>query len=209
MRKTPCSENNRVTPVTRNAAYAIADASGTAELPPLPTVTPITVLDDGLKLEIPFDALLLYHGRDSIGGLALGFRLLEFAFKHLTPNAPPERREITFETGFPGPGLRDAVEMVTRAVTRGAFTVDEHPPATAPEGVYGRMIFTVGVGTKRITLQLVEGALPTEFITVGRAVKAGGADDALNARWRALKEALALAVLSAPDDALFELITKP
>ena len=77
----------------------------------------ISVYDDGVRLDIPFEACVLYHGRDSIGGLSLGYRLLRFALNKLTDGRIPERKEITFKTAFPGPGLRDAVEMTTRAVT--------------------------------------------------------------------------------------------
>lgn len=78
----------------------------------------ISVYDDGVRLDIPFEACVLYHGRDSIGGLSLGYRLLCFALNKLTEGRIPERKEISFKTAFPGPGLRDAVEMTTRAVTR-------------------------------------------------------------------------------------------
>ena len=81
----------------------------------------VSVLDQGVRLDIPFEACVLYHGRDSIGGLALGFRLMAHALRVLAPEAPPERSDIVFRTGFPGPGVRDAVEMTTRAVTRGEW----------------------------------------------------------------------------------------
>ena len=39
----------------------------------------ISVYDDGVRLDIPFEACVLYHGRDSIGGLSLGYRLFKQA----------------------------------------------------------------------------------------------------------------------------------
>jgi len=63
----------------------------------------ISVYDDGVRLDIPFEACVLYHGRDSIGGLSLGYRLLRFALNKLTEGRIPERREISFKTAFPGP----------------------------------------------------------------------------------------------------------
>lgn len=35
----------------------------------------ISVYDDGVRLDIPFEACVLYHGRDSIGGLSLGYQV--------------------------------------------------------------------------------------------------------------------------------------
>lgn len=97
----------------------------------------ISVYDDGVRLDIPFEACVLYHGRDSIGGLSLGYRLLCFALNKLTEGRIPERKEISFKTAFPGPGLRDAVEMTTRAVTRKAYEVLEN----APEGCLWPHVF--------------------------------------------------------------------
>ena len=39
----------------------------------------------------------------------------------LAEGKPPERRDITIETAFPGPGARDVFELVTRAVTGPAW----------------------------------------------------------------------------------------
>ena len=72
----------------------------------------ISVYDDGVRLDIPFEACVLYHGRDSIGGLSLGYRLLRFALNKLTDGRIPERKEITFKTAFPGPGLRSEERRV-------------------------------------------------------------------------------------------------
>ena len=110
----------------------------------------ISVYDDGVRLNIPFEACVLYHGRDSIGGLSLGYRLLCFALNKLTEGRIPERKEISFKTAFPGPGLRDAVEMTTRAVTRKAYEVLGNAPEGTPEGVYGHMYFEVTVGSKTL-----------------------------------------------------------
>lgn len=122
----------------------------------------ISVYDDGVRLDIPFEACVLYHGRDSIGGLSLGYRLLRFALNKLTDGRIPERKEITFKTAFPGPGLRDAVEMTTRAVTRKAYEVLENAPEGTPEGVYGHMYFEITVGSRTLCCALKPGVLPEE-----------------------------------------------
>lgn len=125
----------------------------------------ISVYDDGVRLDIPFEACVLYHGRDSIGGLSLGYRLLRFALNKLTDGRIPERKEITFKTAFPGPGLRDAVG----AVTRKAYEVLENAPEGTPEGVYGHMYFEITVGSRTLCCALKPGVLPEEFVQTGRA----------------------------------------
>ena len=127
----------------------------------------ISVYDDGVRLDIPFEACVLYHGRDSIGGLSLGYRLLCFALNKLTEGRIPERKEISFKTAFPGPGLRDAVEMTTRAVTRKAYEVLENAPEGTPEGVYGHMYFEVTVGSKTLCCALKPGVFLKSLYGLG------------------------------------------
>ncbi|MEG2155309.1 MAG: hypothetical protein RRY41_10065 [Burkholderiaceae bacterium] len=168
----------------------------------------IRVLDHGTELAIDFDACVAYHGRTSIGGLALGFRLLQWAIGELSPNQIPDRQSIRLRTAFPGPGLRDAFEMLARVVTRGAYEVlpPAAAPAAAPVGVTGRMYFQVWIGQRHLDVVLPAGTISAEFIELGRAVKSGQASPAQDARWTELKEALARTVWAADPAALFVLV---
>jgi len=74
----------------------------------------LEVLDHGELISLSFDDLLKYHGTSSIGGVAHGFKVMERALPLLAAGQPPERYLIDVETEFPGPGARDAFEMVTR-----------------------------------------------------------------------------------------------
>ncbi|MBQ9239710.1 MAG: hypothetical protein IJ164_00060 [Duodenibacillus sp.] len=169
-------------------------------LPPCPDT--VTVLDHGVPLSVTFEACRLYHGEDSIGGLALGYRLLAWALPQLA-DAPLERGEISFATAFPGPGLKDAVEMVTRAVSRGMLRVLSSAPALAPEGVYGRMYFEVSARGRTIRVTLAPGAVSEAFVQTGRLVKAGSTDPAVHVRWAQLKRELGCAVMLAEAGKLF------
>jgi hypothetical protein len=165
--------------------------------------TTIPVMDHGSELAVSFDACVAFHGRTSIGGLALGFRLMQQALRDLAPGRVPERDEIRFRTAFPGPGLRDAVEMVSRAVTRGVYTVDETLAGPeAPEAPRGRLWFEVTVGDKVGVYAARDGALPADFVPVGRGSIAGTLDEAGKARWLELREGLAAAVMAVPADAV-------
>ena len=157
----------------------------------------VRVKDHGVELTIPLDACVLYHGRDSIGGMVLGFRLIQWALKDMCGDEVPNREDIWFKTAFPGPGLRDAVEMTTRAVTRGAYTVlDESlAPESAPEGVYGRLYFEIGVGEAVRRVSLVPGAVSDDFIQTGRRTKTEERTPELMAHWTQLKEGLAATLI--------------
>ena len=97
----------------------------------------IEVSDRGQLLVFSFDDLLRYHGGGSPGGVAHAFKVLERSLPLLDPDGHCERREIVVETAFGGPGARDGIEMVTRAVTEDRFRVDaslarpERPAASA------------------------------------------------------------------------------
>lgn len=192
--------------IARLRGMPVADLFESREIaawtvPPPPA--PIEIVDHGTLLRISFADCIAYHGRTSIGGLALGYRLLQHAFARLSPGKAPDRESVRVFTAFPGPGLRDALELVARAVTRGAYTAAPAADVPGPEGVTGRMYFEVEVGESRLRLALVGGAIGPEFIALGRKSKAGDASAEDEARWTELKEALAVAVLSTPPEKLF------
>ena len=77
----------------------------------------IRVQERGRIIEFSFDDLMRYHGPGSPGGVANAFKVLQRAFAVLSPDEPPQRRSVEVRTAFRGPGARDGVEAVTRAVT--------------------------------------------------------------------------------------------
>ncbi len=160
----------------------------------------VSVKEKGILLSIPFDACVLYHGRDSIGGLALGFRLIQWGLNYLRKNGEiPSREDITFRTAFPGPGLKDAVEMLTRAVSRSRYEEITQAPEAAPEGVYGRMYFEIGLKDKKVCVYLKPGVLSEDFVNTGRLIKSGEATVQDLKHWTEVKEALAETVWSVED----------
>ena len=84
----------------------------------------IEVVDFATSLQFTFDDLRRYSGPRSVGGLAHSFRVMQRVFPLLSPDGPPARREIHVRTAHPGPGLRDGIELVTRAVIEDRFRYD-------------------------------------------------------------------------------------
>jgi len=157
----------------------------------------IPVFETGVLLEISFEDCIKYHGRSSIGGLALGFRLLQLAFADLVTGAHPDRRAISVTTSFGGPGFRDAVEMVTRAVTRGVYVVDAlRATKTAPESPAGPLWFEVRIGDGVARYEVVQGAVGEEFVRLGRKSRAGTLTDEEAPLWIEQKERLAKALMA-------------
>ena len=128
----------------------------------------IRVQERGRIIEFSFDDLMRYHGPGSPGGVANAFKVLQRAFAVLSPDEPPQRRSVVVRTAFRGPGARDGVEAVTRAVTDGRYIVD--PALARPD--LGRLresfVFAVRIADRSVTLLLRDGFVTEEFIDLAQ-----------------------------------------
>ncbi len=128
----------------------------------------MAVLERGHAIAFSFDDMLRYHGGGSPGGVAHEFKVLERALPLLEADGAPERREITIETAFGGPGARDAFELVTRAAMDDRYVID--PGLTRPElgRASERFVFRLAYRDRAITLAVREGFVTEEFIDLAR-----------------------------------------
>jgi hypothetical protein len=159
-------------------------------------MTTLVVLDHGQPVGISFDDLLKYHGRSSIAGVAHAFKAMERALPLLSPGEPPDRYDITVESGFPGGGARDAFEMVTRAVTGDRYRLaPEAAGAEAPEAPGGHFYFRLGYRGAAVDLVLRAGLVPQDFLEVACKENPTPAEAE---RARQLKEEMAEHLVSLP-----------
>lgn len=127
----------------------------------------ITVQDNGHPVTLTFNAINTYHGGGFPDGVAHAFKAMQAAFPLLSEK-PLERREITIVTAFTGPGGRDALEMVTRAVTGGRIVSDRSiggrdiladPP--------GPCVFRFSYRGRTVEAALRPGHVREEFVRLG------------------------------------------
>jgi hypothetical protein len=128
----------------------------------------IEVTDQGSTLTFTFEDLMRYHGPGSPGGVAHAFKVLQRALPLLESGTPPQRREIEIQTAFAGPGARDGMEMVTRAVTESRYVVDDRLVRPDLGATRERFVFQLGYRGRRVTLTLREGYVGEEFLTLAR-----------------------------------------
>ncbi|HET8726003.1 MAG TPA: hypothetical protein VFO41_00720 [Alphaproteobacteria bacterium] len=167
----------------------------------------IEVMDHDDRLRLGFEDVLKYHGRHSIGGAAIGFKMLQRAFELLSPDAPPRRGQFRFLTAFPGPGARDAVEFVTRAVTGGTYQVDLGcAPEDVPEAPKGRYYFHVGYANGSVDLGIRPGLVRPDFVALIRRKAAEGLTETEEARLVALKREMADRLLPLPAAEVFAVL---
>lgn len=154
-------------------------------------------------ITIGFDDVAAYHGQAALAMLAVTFQALRLAFATLSPSAPPRRSEITIVSGHPGPGVRDAFEFVTRAVTRNVYVVNR----SLAEGrlVPGADIsysFRISIAGRTAILELRPDALPERFFTLNFTPSRNAEQER---ELSALKRSIAENVLAKPAGELFTL----
>ncbi|PWK73954.1 hypothetical protein [Aminobacter sp. AP02] len=127
----------------------------------------ITVREGGKDLTFSFDGINTFHGGGFPGGVTHGLKAMQAAFPELS-DTPLERREVTVVTAFGGPGGRDAIEMVTRALTEGRLTVDKSlggkDVISAPPGPY---VWRFTYRGKTVEVRIKPGHVREEFVTLG------------------------------------------
>ena len=161
----------------------------------------LAVCELGRTLSFTFDDLMRYHGPGSPAGVANAFKVLQRAFGLLSPGAPPDRRSIFVRTAFRGPGARDGIEAVTRAVTDGRYTVDR----TLVRADLGRLredfVFEVAVPGASTTLALRDGFVTAAFIDLARTDNRSAAQEA---RLDELKADLCARIMAEPAERVYE-----
>ncbi len=165
----------------------------------------IDVLDRGRLLAFSLDDMLRYSGPGSPGGVAQAYKILQRGLPLLSPEGPPERREITVRTAFGGPGTRDAIELVTRAVTGDRYLVD--PSLTRPERgrTMERFVFEISYRERTTTLVVRAGIVPEEFIELATTDPRSHAQEA---HLDQLKLELLERVMALPADEVYDVLER-
>ena len=147
--------------------------------------------------------MLAYHGRGSPGGVAHAFKVMQRAFPLLANEGLVERRELRFETAFGGPGARDAIELVTRAVTDGRYVLDESLAVTERGRTLERFLFRIAYRGRRVTLAVRDGFVPHELISLARTPDR---DAVMEARFAAVKLETAATVMAARAEDVYDAV---
>ena len=91
------------------------------------TIEKVIVRDNNDIIEITYDDILKYHGRQMIGGAALAFKIMLMTFPKLSDEIP-QRGNFSFYSGIGinGKGIIDAAEMVMRVKTNNQLRLYLH-----------------------------------------------------------------------------------
>ena len=152
-------------------------------------MTALTYQDIDGPIEVTFDDLKKFHGTRSICGLTVGYTMLCAAWESLSDGKPLDRGAIVIEAAFGGPGVCDAVEMVTRAVSREAFQLvsDKQPDEQIAEAAKGVYWYKVSADGRVVELGLKPEVVPKEFVGLRRKLLAGDGTSEKRAAFRELQ----------------------
>ena len=131
-------------------------------------MTHIEVRERGQTIGYSFEDMMKYHGPGSPGGVAQAFKVMERGLPALSPEGPPQRREVSVRTSFGGPGARDGFEAVLRAVTGDRWTVDASLARPDLGRERERFVFELTYEDRSVTLVVREGIIDPEFIDLVR-----------------------------------------
>jgi hypothetical protein len=166
----------------------------------------ITVRDNDEVLEFSPASLYAYCGPAQIIASALMFRLFERAFADLSPDLPPDREDLLFLTGFPGTGIAECVELVTRIRTRHPERFSISPgsaPPEAPLTASGAMYFEVQVKDRRRGYWPPGELFDDVFRRNVGLYQDGGGTAKEREEYSAYKKQLSAAILRAPQEGFF------
>lgn len=135
----------------------------------VPTITdPIEVADQGVLLRFSFEDLLRYAGPGSPAGVAVAYQAMRLAFPLLSRGQPVERRDVTIETAFRGPGARDGFELVTRGLTEDRYHVTSALESPERGVTLAQFVFRFLYRQHACTLLVRPGFVTDEFVTLAR-----------------------------------------
>lgn len=164
------------------------------------------LLDDGMVVEFGWPQIFAYLGYRNIIASALMARLFRRAFADLTDGGPLDRNELHLLTAFPGPGIIEAIELVTRVPTRhpDRLIVDQDAgPPEAPQAPKGRFYFEVEASDRRYGYWPPENIFDDTFRDMVRRYQTGEGTDEEQLRYRVFKQNKADQILSCPEEELF------
>lgn len=164
----------------------------------------LIVSENDNLMTFTYDDFVKYHGYKSPCGLSQAFKVLELALPLLEDGKPVERRELKITTAFPGPGARDAFEMLARAVTSGRYKID---PSLGGENVTeaptGKYYFRLEYRDKVVETRIKPEHIREDYIALARKPKRDNEENELLAE---LRQELADRILPLSSDELFEVV---
>ncbi len=164
----------------------------------------ISIYDEENLLEITIEDVGKYHG-DICPCLLAGFRVTQLAISQLWKDEVPGREDFRIISAFPGQGSQDAFEFITRAKTRGDFTLELPEGTSASSITVDNWVFSfIRKSTdERVRIRLKEEVFPERFFELRKKVKSEPATSEEKEAFGRTKQELKDRLMSLPANKLF------
>lgn len=162
---------------------------------------PLLILDHGRPLRLHVESLFEYHGGGALAGAALGFQAMSCAGAALSKAHCWDRRDLRLRSWHSGPGVVDALEFVTRCVSRGRYR-QERVDGAGNCATSSAFRFEVESGGQLARLLLRDGMVDAEFFALAGIAQRSDREEERLSR---LKQQVAQQVLARPAAELFAL----
>lgn len=129
---------------------------------------PIHIRDRDRALLLDYEAFLEYHDGSALAGAAIAWRAMEQAAMLLSEDQIWDRGELRVSARHDGPGVRDALEYVTRCFTRERYASEPGQGRGGPCASAVDFHFTVSDGCRVVQVELNEGVVPESFFAAVR-----------------------------------------
>jgi len=122
----------------------------------------VSIMDKDEIISIDYTELESYHKGDSWFGCSVGFRAMQAAADICTRTSTWSRDNLYIVSGHPGPGVKDAIDLITHCIRAKRFSLLDNIPT---EGCSSDMKFEWWVSNGRITvhIKLHDAFVPKTF----------------------------------------------
>jgi hypothetical protein len=127
----------------------------------------VAITIDGKLTTFDYDDLKSFHKGDSWFGCTVGFRAMQVAARELSQPTLWSRDGLSIISGHPGPGVKDAIELVTATISSGNFQLHEsvdHDGCSSSCNSSMRFEWWVTMNDETVHVKLHNGIVPESFL---------------------------------------------
>lgn len=164
----------------------------------------LEIVDGGQLQRLTYAGLLAFHGGNAVWGASVGYRAMQAAGWALSYEQLWDRKGLFVVSAHPGPGVRDAIEFVTRCVSQKRFQLlDFHQPAVCNQHMQFR--WWVTHDDRTVDVELKKGFVPAQFFELLERVGSDRETPSDSLNLEKLKAVLTERLWHEPLTALFDL----
>jgi hypothetical protein len=136
--------------------------------------TTVSITVNGKLINFNYGDLKIFHKGDSWFGCTVGFRAMQLAAREfsrpaLSEQASWSRENLSIVSGHPGPGVKDAIELITATVSSNQFELlDNINTRDGSMGCNSNMKFEwwVTAHNETIHIKLHDDIIPDSFLAL-------------------------------------------